>query len=137
MGSSSEDMKGEFMKGEKLSLQVAHGTIDSNAKQLPAVKFQPIKCGAGDAFILLENPRGNKLGGSAEGNIACVVLNNPKYEIKTIDGLKEAGAKLFGWDGDLDKVEIYFDSKKTRPVSSLEKCQGGTVFFTNIPQVIN
>lgn len=171
--SSSEDMKGEFMKGEKLSLQVAHGTIDPNAKQLPAVKFQPIKCGAGDAFILLENPRGNKLGGSAEeiasqiygkgkmapsngepefvnlkfigtdrygvakGNIACVVLNNPKYEIKTIDGLKEAGAKLFGWDGDLDKVEIYFDSKKTRPVSSLEKCQGGTVFFTNIPQVIN
>ena len=54
------------MKGEKLSLQVAHGTIDPNAKQLPAVKFQPIKCGAGDAFILLENPRGNKLGGSAE-----------------------------------------------------------------------
>ena len=54
------------MKGEKLSLQVAHGTIDPNAKQLPAVKFQSIKCGAGDAFILLENPRGNKLGGSAE-----------------------------------------------------------------------
>ena len=75
--------------------------------------------------------------GVAKGNIACVVLNNPKYEIKTIDGLKEAGAKLFGWDGDLDKVEIYFDSKKTRPVSSLEKCEGGTVFFTNIPQVIN
>jgi len=35
-----------------------------------------------------------------------VILNNPGFEIKNIEGLKTAGAKIFGWEGDTDKVEV-------------------------------
>ena len=128
IAASTEDMKGEFMKGEKLSLQVARGTIDPNAKQLPAVKFNTISTPTGDAFVLLENPRGcpvpsaagdiftgsSKTDGSPnfvnlkfigtdryglnQGALATVILNNPGFEIKDIEGLKAAGAKIFGWE---------------------------------------
>ena len=69
---------------------------------------------------------------------ATVVTNNPGYEINDIDGVKAAGAKLFGWDGtDCDKVELYYDLAMTHPVVALDKCLNGTVFFTNVTQKIN
>ena len=49
-----------------MSLQVAHGTIDPNKKQIPAVKYECFKTGGGDAYVLLENPRGSPITGSSK-----------------------------------------------------------------------
>ena len=69
---------------------------------------------------------------------ATVVTNNPGYEIKDIEGVKQAGAKLFGWDGtDCDKVALYYDLAQTHPVVDLAKCLNGTIFFTNESQKIS
>jgi len=75
---------------------------------------------------------------SAAKYFATVVTNNPGYEIGDIEGVKAAGAKLFGWDGlDCDKVELYYDLAMTHQVTDLAKCLNGTVFFTNVAQKIN
>ena len=41
-----------------------------------------------------------------KGNIATILLNNPGYAVSNVEELKKAAAKIFGWDGDFDKVEV-------------------------------
>lgn len=122
---------------------------------------------AGSATILLENPRGvtasssvyPSAGGDSKmpveskfvnlqfvgkdrysvvkSNTATIVLNNPKYEIENLTGVRDAAARLFGWNGDESAVGLFFDAKATKKVEKLSDCVNQTVFVSNVLKEIS
>jgi len=72
-----------------------------------------------------------------KSNTATVILNNPKYEIGDLSGVRNAAARLFGWNGDESAVGLFFDPKATKKVENLKDCENSTVFVSNIVKPIS
>ena len=61
LADAKEEMKGEFFPGKTImTLQVANGNIDPNAKTPIAVKHETVSINGKNGTLLLENPRGMK-----------------------------------------------------------------------------
>ena len=162
LADAKEELKGEFFPGKTMmKLQVAHGTIDPNAPQKPAMKFESFSNGT----VLLENPRGVKTQnalieqhgngakwetkfvnlqfvgkdryGVVDSNTATVVLNNPGHEVSELDQVRLRAARLFGWNGDESAIELFFDPKTTKKVTALSDCTNATVFVKNVVKPIS